>query len=1138
MQESIEIINNILKKILFNQVSIDDIDIRSIKFINKLINNDFNLIKFLNDINLMNSFISFDETKFENNIHILHGVCEFLNIPISTLIIKNKIQSIEETTFGDILIEISKKNCHNEILDGKLHKCCFHQESLITHSLFAMLKTIENLPNSMSDKRKIQLAITALLHDVGKYGCTSFSKYKNFCVTAFPFHGEYGAGILIKLWHDGFYKFFDKNEWEDLVRTVSIHMCGYKETDMKTVQAKFKCDLFSIENHIVKENLYWLSFGDKFGACPEVKEDSTLFITSRESFKNNINKIFNITDFMTTNNLCGFLIQVCGMSGSGKSTLINKINTLLITRKVDLNMIVIIERDIIMANITRKRLGEISNDIKPSGEEYERLYKKYKQLKLGDIVNKKISKMIDDGLKQGKLVIVDSVANYFRVNDEICPKSVSKCFKISIDVLRNELFTEQDGERIGVNLKEQIKLFGDISFLNWLDNGIMPSKSNYGRLGNLTTLSTSRKLEDTISNISSKTRPHLRYQVSWNLGYSNLFECLEQISDNIKHIEILQNDEDQMDITYLITYLFEKGGYDEVKKFFSEMAFMCSTPALMKNTIYSEHTFYIKYFEHYKIFNKKFSRQGRGSIFMKLPSGKIICIKNLLQRGIEYLTGEHMKKGITENENIDINDDLLYLDQHQQNIMRKFIKKDSIEGWLSFKNDGSLSGITLYPKGQEIYNVMVDLIQKSTDPRDNFSKIVINESIKHNLPFIPVLSSSGTITMSEEMLSYNITALCCGMCDIDYDVLKYQVKTGMSIEYAFTAYISDRFFANLLSFWKKSPILCQNDIMCLSFEAIVPNRICAWEGFHPELTMSYSKSSYRFLGCMYNVGQTSGQYRAHFQLENEIYGTGWDQPLSWNIKHTYQIESMISDLSSILYEKMTEEEFITKYPPYSMENISTTFDYEGFVLFTNIEHSKPIGLFKEELDFDIDYGKIKSEEYYKSHKLKEQNIDFLLDLPDSVSLKIPLVKAVKEFYPTINSSLLQISHDIRNVLVESFNCKGNLYDSIPTKKAKISFETQNNHIKSKMIINISPKWKDVSFQICKKIFPSLSNIENNDSNLIIIKGIHNFITKLVMKIEPWKNEDEAKNIQDMVDKRSNIITELFLIIISSQKIIL
>lgn len=74
-----------------------------------------------------------------------------------------------------------------------------------------------------------------------------------------------------------------------------------------------------------------------------------------------------------------------------------------------------------------------------------------------------------------------------------------------------------------------------------------------------------------------------------------------------------------------------------------------------------------------------------------------------------------------------------YLDEHQQNTLKTFIARTPIYGYLSFKNNGSLSGINFYPKNSEIYNVIHDFIMKSTDPRDQFSKMLIIASIKKNL---------------------------------------------------------------------------------------------------------------------------------------------------------------------------------------------------------------------------------------------------------------------------------------------------------------------------------------------------------------------------------------------------------------------
>lgn len=104
---------------------------------------------------------------------------------------------------------------------------------------------------------------------------------------------------------------------------------------------------------------------------------------------------------------------------------------------------------------------------------------------------------------------------------------------------------------------------------------------------------------------------------------------------------------------------------------------------------------------------------------------------------------------------------------------------------------------------------------------------------------------------------------------------------------------------------------------------------------------------------MYNVGYKSSQFRFDFQLEKEIKNTGWDEPMCWKINHTIQVEDIINSLSEILQGKLTEEEFITKFPP---ENTSSQiFDYEEFVFFSKMIDSEEIGLINDEFDYDVDY---------------------------------------------------------------------------------------------------------------------------------------------------------------------------------------
>jgi hypothetical protein len=1123
-KKSVNILSEVIDELNLDNV-FKHIDNYCIEFINTLINGNFNLEKFINNVSPV---IKFDLDKFKQKELNLYNITTFLNIPFNVWIIKNGIQSVDELTFGDLLKNICEKNCHNE---GE-YKCIFHNESLISHSIFAMLKCADHFSSKIAKKKQIQLMIIALLHDIGKFTCTCFTEWNELKVTSFPFHGECGAGVLINLWNKGFEDFFDRSDWESLVRTISIHKCGYNETTTNSNDNKFKHTLLCAESIKVKDNMYWLSIADIEGSCYKSKEEYLKFhIPFREEFRKAINKKFDIIKFKKEEGLRGCIISIAGMSGSGKSYLIKNIVDYFVSKKVNLKAILIVERDQIMANITSKRMDIPECIEKPVGDKYTKIYNEHKRLNLGSTINKKMSKIISDGIRQGKIVIVDTVANLFNGCDSMYPDSTTNAFKIAIDIIRNEPLTEKDANRINITLKKQIDIFGERSLLNWIPNGSLPNcnklvKTGSGRLKHLTTISSSLKIDHIKKNINSKTRPHLRHQVSWYSSNENLYKLLDDVIIGIEYESDNFINEEDSDITKLISYLYSFNKHETVKQFFAEHLYVCSCPALMKGTKFENSTFYIKYLEHCRIFNLKFSRQGRGSIFMKLSSG-IVCIKNLLQRGIEYLTGIHIDKNIIENEDIKITDDLSYLDQNQQIILKKFMTNKPIDGFLSFKNDGSLSGINLYPKGSEVYDVICDLIKQSTDPRDEFSKLLMFESIKENLPFLPVMCSSGTLTISELMLPYNITAICCGMYGVDYLLLSEEAKTGCTPIKAMIKYGLKQFLKSLNTFWTCSPTICKKDTMCLSFEAIVPNRRCAWNNFHPELTMSYSKSSYRFLGCMYGVGITSGQYRSHFQLEDVIINTGWETPLCWKINHTKQVDEMINGLSEIIREELTENNFIKKFPP--INNTSQVFDYEGFVFFTKIFESYPIGLNTEikDLDYDIDYGKIKTEEYYKSHKFREQNIDFLLSLPKSAEKIIPIVKAVKDFYPLLENLLVSISQKLRIVLNKISNYDHYIYHSIDNDKLKNSFKKQNFIIKSKIIINISKEWKDMVFIIYKETFNSLNDDDETNS----------FIKRILMKIEPWNN-DTNKIISEMIENKHQIIKELFGIIIKSQGLVL
>lgn len=593
--------------------------------------------------------------------------------------------------------------------------------------------------------------------------------------------------------------------------------------------------------------------------------------------------------------------------------------------------------------------------------------------------------------------------------------------------------------------------------------------------------------------------------------------------------------EENIGLVDLINLLYEKGGLDNIKEYFEKKLINCITPSIVKKSIFNELCIYLKYYEHCKIFNLKFSRQTRGSIFLfEGTTKKFICVKNLLQRGIEYLTEEHIRKGINENENIDnisiknvnekFDSKLDYLDNDQKLVVRTIIKNESIEGWLSFKNDGALMGISLYPRHLNITNSLIDIIYQSDN---EFSKLFIKKAVEQNSPFIPIISSSGTLTVNDNMLSYFTTAIFCGIFKGNYEDLVIKIKSDkITAIQIMEKYCIDKLLTDLMLFYNYSPHKVKDNIMSLSFEAIVKDRKCAWGEFHPELAISYDECSCKFLGCTFNIGQTTGIFRSHFQLEYLFSATSWNQPLYWKIVHSNEIENMIKDLSNILINKMTENQYLEKYKPLNRTD-PKNFDYEGFVFFSKVVNDNKLDLtdctnYPINIDCDLNYGKIKTPEYYKCHKLKYENIDFLLSL-DGVALKhLPIVKTLKNFYPNLKNYLREIITEIRKLLILSSNNKNHeLFESIESKKIKISFLNKDFITKSKMIINCSPEWKNYSFKIFFKYF----NVLENDKNTIFI------LKKIVMEIEPW-SDNFQNNIDDSINntKTSNTIKKFLVLL--------
>ena len=139
-----------------------------------------------------------------------------------------------------------------------------------------------------------------------------------------------------------------------------------------------------------------------------------------------------------------------------------------------------------------------------------------------------------------------------------------------------------------------------------------------------------------------------------------------------------------------------------------------------------------------------------------------------------------------------------------------------------------------------------------------------------------------------------------------------------------------------------------------------------------------------------------------------------------------------------------------------------------FSVYNKKLNSKEIGLFLKDLDFDVNYSKAKSTEYYKGHGFDKKTAKDLLKLGKTAEKVIPLVKEFKEFNRTLEPKLQEICLEIRewiqqlfetnpkdNKLLDQYKEKEKMYTSMVKK-----IEEKNYKTIFRMFLKISKEFND------------------------------------------------------------------------------
>jgi tRNA A37 threonylcarbamoyladenosine biosynthesis protein TsaE len=924
-------------------------------FFDAFTSNKFTIEQIHEIINLAYPSIEWMKMSSDDNsmiLKVISDIREIMNIKFTIterlFVTRDKKEVLEQHenqySFLDLINMMESRHYHCT----PKAKCEFHPESLLTHSVMTMfVSTLFAIKNKLSYNEMLEIAFLGLIHDIGKVSCQTVSNINEKTVVTFPFHGEMGCGILLQMFSPDLSRYFSKLTWENICRTICVHMNYHLSHQKNSYQVLYDMDLLSIENENVKKYLEYLTVGDFIGCFGHKTED---IMECLKIFDENISKTFDMTKFMSTYLMKGIVILIRGMSASGKTSFIKRISEYLTTINIKFK---IINRDDIITEFVMKSCGESGRTDKYYYDLYQTNKDKYSWQ-----INAEIRNMISSSLSNNEVVVLDTLMNYFDSIESITPSNMRDAFIMSVDVVRNTIITETDCARHSMSMKTQLELAGSKSVMCWL------AKECSLRIRHISSLSSSSTM--TVDYI----RPRLCHIVSWNsLDMFGVDEFIRQLSVLVRYVP--ETKMASMNILEYANRIYKIAGWDALIGAFKSYKFIVTE--CLKSS--DRKMICVKYRDNSDKWAPMWARQCRGIVLM-LNDDKVVCVKYQLPRGAESLTTLHVDKKITDTQDMSVST-INRFDIGQQHVMKLLIDPSDqpINGALTFKCDGSLLGCTVY------FGYLEPIIEKMIlEHGDEYSKTVLNLGRKVGLTC--VISSQGTFMIAKPMHNYSVTSiLTTGMKTEDiYELAKTHTCIEMLEKYGLP------FFEKVKNFIDNYK--AEHGCVTLNFETVCSNRVTAWGDFHSELAISYPDSFYRFLG----ISTSSGEFIPHFRTIN----TQFDEPMWWKIETTKRINDMLLDLSKCIRNIITQDDFLMKYPVSNKVMPKTKFfDYEGFVFYTI--GTSPF--------FEYDYHKIKTLEYYMTHKFRTDNVPYLMELSRTARSIFPMVGTVCDFFESIKTKI-------------------------------------------------------------------------------------------------------------------------------------
>lgn len=862
-----------------------------------------------------------NEKLMEGKYEVIKFNEELFHISFRIFRVNGTEQIFYETTLYDCLRYMDKNNGHYKGKDSS----SYHKESLILHSLLVGLEYMQR----RSDEIRIEYGmIGAIFHDFGKADACEVVRTPHGNFLANYFHSEISA-MMLRCAFLSFKGIVDERQWRIITRSVELHMnLGSIRTE------EMARSLFSLEEDGLIEYLERLINSDHSGRFEE-KEGKVIYM------RNDDFKIVERSDFesiCSKNKLCGVLIIVRGSSGSGKTTFSSML-------KNEFPNIVSVERDLMMVQTVAEEKGIEIPTIVPCGKEYQEMYSYSKENKLSGKIDRRMRETIIELLKDGKIVIVDTVATLYEdaIKNVIPPFSTSMCFVMAIDVVRQEMIKEEDADRRGVSINDQVKrMFGERRGFLHID-GKIRSLKNF-----------SSKYARTSDNAKTYNLAHMTFSVVWNnemmVGVDNVYEIIRKMKGI--HYDVSLDGIQKLPLVELVKKLWEVGGIELIEAFLSEYSVRISKTILDDYIVIK-----CEYLDRCK-FWFQFVLESRGTyLAIRKIDGTVLLIRKLMMRGSELFLLSHMKHGITES---DVENGMMKLDDEQE-ISRKQINEGTVvDGIMTSKVDGSLFGVSVYPNDNEVRNVMISYLRGCNS---KLVKSIFEFYEKNGILIIP--ATRGTLVMDDGAIPYFSKAIIEGY----YGEEKMEDWT-------------DRFFGDIMKFWRMVGV--KREIF-VSFEAVCKDRIGYDGKEHIELAISYDRSMLRFLGIT-----IEGTFYPHSNFVEQVRMMNFDEPYWWNVSGDGAVR-LLEGITKISMGEIDKDEFIRMYPP--MNNTKNdVIDMEGFV-------------FLRRTDNGYTYSKLKTEVYYIGHKFRMWNLRKIFSVPDRISRMFPMIKKVQETFSNIKMKL-------------------------------------------------------------------------------------------------------------------------------------